>query len=91
MTTLAVRQSVTDYGTWEAAFDGHEKVRRSHGATGHRVLRDGNDVLVLVEFPDEQSAKSFQADPSLRAVMTEAGVVGAPDITLRAQTSQEQY
>lgn len=91
MTTLAVRQSVADYDTWVAAFDGHEKVRRSHGATGHRVLRDGNDVLVLVEFPDQASAQSFQTDPSLRQVMTEAGVVGAPDITIRTQTSMEQY
>ena len=91
MTTLAVRQSVTDYDTWEAAFDGHEKVRRSHGATGHRVLRLGDDVLVLVEFPDEASAQSFQHDPSLREVMTAAGVIGAPDITVRTQTSLEQY
>jgi hypothetical protein len=91
MTTLAVRQSVADYDKWEAAFDGHEKVRRSHGATGHRVLRDGDDVLVLVEFPDTASAQSFQTDPTLREVMTAAGVIGAPDITLRTQTSLEQY
>ena len=62
MTTLTVRQSVADYDTWEAAFDGHEEVRRSHGATGHRVLRDGTDVLVLVDFPDAASAQSFRAD-----------------------------
>jgi hypothetical protein len=91
MTTLAVRQSVADYDTWETAFDGHEKVRRSHGATGHRVLRNGNDILVLVEFPDEASAQAFGADPSLREVMAEAGVVGTPDITLRNQSSAEQY
>jgi len=91
MTTLAVRQSVADYDTWEAAFDGHEEVRRSHGATGHRVLRDGNDVLVLVDFPDAASAQSFRTDPSLREVMTAAGVIGAPDITLRTQTSLEEY
>ena len=91
MTTLAVRQSVADYDKWEAAFDGHEKVRRSHGATGHRVLRDGDDVLVLVEFPDTASAQSFRSDPTLREVMTAAGVIGAPEITLRTQTSLEQY
>ena len=91
MTTLTVRQSVTDYDTWEAAFDGHEKVRRSHGATSHRVLRDGNDLLVLVEFPDTASAQSFHADPTLREVMSAAGVIGAPDITLRTQASQVQY
>ena len=91
MTTLTVRQSVADYDTWEAAFDGHEKVRRSHGATGHRVLRDGTDVLVLVEFPDDASADAFRTDPTLREVMSAAGVIGAPDITLRTQTSLEQY
>ena len=91
MTTLAVRHSVADYDKWETAFDGHEKVRRSHGATGHRVLRDGNDILVLVEFPDATSAQSFQSDPSLGQVMAESGILGAPDITVRTQTSVEQY
>jgi len=91
MTTLAVRQSVADYDAWEAAFDGHEKVRRSHGATGHRVLRNGDDILVLVEFPDTASAQSFQTDPTLREVMAAAGVIGTPEITLRTQTSAEQY
>jgi hypothetical protein len=91
MTTLAVRQSVADYEAWKTAFDGHEKVRRSHGATGHRVLRDGNDVLVLIEFPDAAGAQGFQSDPSLREAMAAAGVVGAPDISLRAESSKEQY
>jgi hypothetical protein len=91
MTTLAVRQSVSDYETWQPAFDGHEKVRRTHGATGHRVLRDGNDVLVLIEFPDEASAHSFTEDASLREAMAAGGVVGAPDISFRSESSQEQY
>jgi len=91
MTTLAVQQSVADYDAWETAFDEHEKARRSHGATGHRVLRNGDDVLVLIEFPDEASAQSFQSDPSLPEVMARAGVIGAPDISMRSQTSQVQY
>ena len=91
MTTLAVRQSVSDYDAWEPAFVGHDAVRRSHGATGHRVLRDGNDVLVLIDFPDEQSAHGFTEDPSLRDAMVKGGVVGAPDISFRSESLLERY
>ena len=91
MTTLAVHQSVQDFDSWITEFDGHEPVRRSHGATGHRVLRNGNDVLVLIEFPDAAGAQSFGADPSLREAMDRGGVVGAPDISLRTEASKAQY
>ena len=91
MTTLAIRHSVADYETWKSGFDRHDAARRSHGATGHRVLRDGNDLLVLIEFPDTAAAQAFQSDPSLRAAMQNAGVQGAPDISLRAEAEQVQY
>jgi hypothetical protein len=91
MTTLAVRHSVTDFDTWQAGFEGHDEGRRSHGATGHRVLRDGNSVLALIEFPDTAAAQAFSADPALRAAMQDAGVIGAPEISLWSETSQEQY
>jgi len=91
MTTLAVRHSVADYTTWKSAFDEHGSVRRSHGAIGHRVLRDGNDILVLLEFPDDAAAEAFQSDPSLRTAMQNAGVVAAPDISLRTEAEQVAY
>jgi hypothetical protein len=91
MTTLAVRHSVTDFDAWQAGFEGHDEGRRSHGATGHRVLRDGNSVLALIEFPNTEAAQAFQGDPSLRAAMQAAGVVGAPDISIWSETSKEQY
>ena len=91
MTTLAVRHTVADFDTWKAGFDGHDDVRRSHGSTGYRVLRDGNSVLALIEFPDAASTEAFSSDPSLRAVMEKAGVVGAPDISLWSDAAREQY
>lgn len=90
MTTLAVRHSVADYTTWKAAFDEHASVR-SHGATGHRVLRDGDDVLVLLEFPDASAAESFKADPSLRTALQNAGVQGVPDISMRTEAELVRY
>ena len=91
MTTLAVRHTVTDFDTWKAGFEGHDESRRSHGATGHRVLREGNNVLALIEFPNAAAAGDFQNDPNLRRTMQAAGVVGAPDISIWAETYQEQY
>lgn len=91
MTTLAVRHTVADFDTWKLGFEGHDEGRRSHGATGHRVLREGNNVLALIEFPDAAAAANFQNDPSLRQAMQAAGVVGAPDISVWPETYQEQY
>lgn len=91
MTTLAVRHSVEDFDGWSIGFKDHADVRRSHGATGHRVLRDGNHLLVLIDFPDSAAATAFQADPSLREAMDRAGVVTAPDITVWTDVSEERY
>lgn len=91
MTTLAVRHTVQDFDVWKAAFDGHAAARRSHGATGHRVLRDGQDVLVLIDFDTQDQAGAFTVDPSLKAAMANAGVTSAPDITIREETEGLRY
>ena len=91
MTTIAVRHSVADFDTWKVGFDEHEKVRRSHGSTGHQVLRDGNDILALIEFPDTASAQAFQGDPSLADAMQRAGVVSAPDISVWTEIEKEHF
>jgi hypothetical protein len=87
MTTLAVRHSVSDFDTWKTAFDGHASVRDGHGATGSRVLHDGNAILVLIDFPDAASAQSFMADPSLAEAMAKGGVVGAPDVSVLVEAA----
>jgi hypothetical protein len=91
MTTLTVHHSVADYEVWKSSFDEHEKVRRSHGATGHRVLRDGKDLLVLIDFPDVAGAQAFAADPSLKDAMSAAGVTSTPEVNIRTDASDERY
>jgi hypothetical protein len=91
MTTLAVRHTVQDFTTWKAGFDQHDSARRNHGSTGYRVLHDGNNVLALIDFPDDASAHAFRSDPVLREVMKNAGVVGAPDISAWSEDSEERY
>jgi len=91
MTTLAARHSVADFDTWSRAFDPHADIRRDHGAAGRRVLRNGNDMLVLVEFPDAGSAAAFQSDSSLSEAPTRGGVQGAPEGAACSEAGQVRY
>jgi hypothetical protein len=90
-TTLLVRHTVESYHYWRPVFAGHEANRRLHGATGHRVLRDGNQVTILIDFPDRSLAEGFAADPALPEVMSKGGVTGAPDIAFLESCEQISY
>jgi hypothetical protein len=87
MITAAVRHTVNDFDTWKPVFDEHGSVRAQHGATGTRVLHDGNNVLVLIDFPDEAAMQAFMSDPSLADAMTRGGVTGPPDIAVMVDAS----
>jgi len=89
--TLLVRHTVESYDDWKPAFDGHEENRRLHGASGHRLLRDGNQVIILMDFPDRASADGFTSDPSLREAMTKAGVIGAPELAVLEPCEELSY
>ena len=78
---VVVSHHVSDYDKWYQVFTEHGEVRRSHGATGHRLyhsLDDAGAVTIVNEFPDEASARAFLADPSLRDAMARAGVDSEP-------------
>ena len=94
MTVLAVRHTVTDYAVWKAGYDNHSASRKEHGAIRENVLQsveNPNDLLVLVEFGSLADAKAFTNDPSLKETMSAAGVVGAPDISVRERTDEVTY
>lgn len=90
-TTLLVRHTVEDYDAWKPLFDSHESQRRSHGASGHRVLHDGNNVTVTIDFPDREAAQGFASDPSLADVMKRAGVTSAPDVVYLDSDETKSY
>jgi len=80
-TWMAVRHTCQDFDAWKPVFDRGLGLRQEHGAISEMVFRDGNDVMVLVEFPDAGSQESFQGDPRLRQNMQDAGVIGAPNVS----------
>ena len=86
MITTAVRHSVTDYGKWKTVYDTFTPT--SEGAKFARVNRsvdDPNTVTVVAGFETLELAKTFLANPSLKAKMTEAGVLGTPRIEINEE------
>src|SRR3989304_2196819 len=78
---MVIRHPVADYGSWRAGSDEVAPLRDRHGCTAERVLRDADDpetVLVLHDFPTLDGARSFAADPGLKAAMQRAGAAGPP-------------
>lgn len=92
---LLVQHRVRDFASWKPVFDEHGSVIRiRHGATRHwlyRSLDDPNDVVVSVEFPAEDRARSFVADPSLKEEMEQAGVQGQLTVTFCEEVETVGY
>jgi hypothetical protein len=62
MATLHIEHPVTDFGTWQAAFDRFAQVREESGVCGHRILRPVDDaryVVVDLDFPTAAQAERF--------------------------------
>ena len=55
------------------------------------MLHDGNDVIVLIEFPDVPSIESFATDPSLAQAMKDGGVVSAPQRSIVEEAEVVTY
>jgi hypothetical protein len=92
---LLVRHRVRDFGTWKPVFEEEGSIIRvRHGATRHwlyRSLDDPNDVVVSIEFPTEERARSFVADPALGEEMGRAGVQGQPTLTFCEEVEAVSY
>ena len=79
-----VRHEVQDFAIWKRAFDGDSDARRKAGIIGHAVnrgLKNPNLVVVYLQAESVDSLRAFASRPELKAVMTAAGVIGAPDIS----------
>jgi hypothetical protein len=92
---ILVQHRVRDFTSWKPVFEQQGGlVRMKHGATGHslyRSLDDPNDVVVSVDFPEEERARSFLADPALKEEMEQAGVQGQPTVVLCEEVEAVSY
>jgi hypothetical protein len=83
MAVMVIHHRLKDYAAWRPAYDAHEKSRVSAGITNGRVFRraeDPNDVVILFDVADVAEARKWSGAADLKSVMTQAGVLGRPDI-----------
>ena len=81
MANLFIRHQVKDYTTWKTTFDGFIETRRAGGEKSYQIFHpddDPNNLLLLFEWDNLANARTFMANPELKAAMSEAGVVDAP-------------
>jgi hypothetical protein len=60
--TLHIEHPVTDFGTWQTAFDRFAEVREKSGVRGHRIFRpvdDAHYVVIDLDFPTADQAEKF--------------------------------
>src|SRR5689334_11885365 len=80
---VLVKHTVEDYAKWKPVYDEDGAVRKQKGSTGatvYTVNGNANEVIVITEWPDMESAQSFAQNPELPVVMKRAGVTGHPEV-----------
>lgn len=87
-------KSVKDYDKWKSSFDEHENMRKSMGSRGASVLRNKNvpeQVVVIIEWEDMESAKKFVETEDLILRMEKAGVIGLPAVYYLEEKDRTEY
>jgi heme-degrading monooxygenase HmoA len=72
-----VQHTVADYSKWKTVFDEHGATRKARGSSGAQVLRGAdnpNELCILIEWDNVQSARDFAESDTLRKAMERAGV-----------------
>ena len=83
--TAVVRHKVADYDAWRTVYDTLADLQTNGGVTAesvHRLLSDGNDLLVVHQFETADAAQAFFNSGELRDGMERAGVQGPPTIDI---------
>ena len=83
MTTLFVRQTISDYKTWRKAYDDFASTRQRLGVTAATVYQAAdnlNDITVAHDFATLEAAQDFAKSVELTKAMQNGGVAGAPTI-----------
>jgi hypothetical protein len=65
----------------QALLQGLVTKAKQHGVISHHTYGNGDGVLVVDEWPDEESFRRFfEASPEIAGMMQRAGASSAPDI-----------
>jgi heme-degrading monooxygenase HmoA len=75
---------VADYDKWREVFESKADLRKSAGCTGTHIFRnarDGNEVIINLQWDTEENAEKFHASDAMKEALRASGVQGAPVFT----------
>lgn len=81
--TVLVQHKVADFSQWKPVFDSAFLFRKQSGEQAYKLfrdVRDPNDVTLVLEFANVESAQRFIGSETLRSEMKKAGVIGEPSV-----------
>jgi hypothetical protein len=87
MVRMFIHHRVEDYPQWKRAYDAFDE-ERGMGVTDDGVfcaVENSNDVTVFHDFSTIDEARAFAGSARLREVMSEAGVLGDPEVWFTEQ------
>ena len=85
MAVVLVQHKVKDFAAWKKVFDAALEMRKSNGEISAQVYRDSSDpnkVTTINKWKSLANAQKFAHSPEMKAAMENAGVEGAPVISL---------
>lgn len=83
MTYMMIIKSVKDYDKWKEVFDENEDMRKQMGSKGASVLRNKevpDQLVVIIEWEDVETAKKFTETDDINLAKEKAGVIGLPAV-----------
>jgi quinol monooxygenase YgiN len=84
MTFVLVRFSVEDFEKWKSVFEETAALRKASGSKGVRAFTkvdSPNEVTILAEYSDLETARQFFQSPELRAAQQSAGLKAPPELS----------
>lgn len=83
------RVTVEDYAAFRKTFDSKEDMRQAAGVVSSAVYQsvdDPNEIIVQLEFPTADAARSFSTSDALRNAVQQAGATEHPRILVVDKT-----
>lgn len=82
--TVINTHKVSDFSKWKEGFEAGAGMRKQVGINITGVFQhaeDANEVTVISEFPDLETAKAILASPGMKETMQKNGAIEEPRIT----------
>lgn len=82
---LILTHEVVDFAAWKSFYDTDKPNRDKAGLVERFLVRDAdkpNVVTIVFEAPNAGAARAFTANPALKEVMINAGVMPPPQIAI---------